>query len=196
VTAVAGRTSRRTTTIVLGTAAAVLVLDQLTKAWAQRALADGPIHVVWTLDFRLVINTGAAFSRGQGMGWLIGLLALGVVLVLLRYRDRLPSTLAAVALGAVLGGALGNLADRLFRGDGWLHGGVIDFIDFNWWPVFNVADIAVTLGVIGLLVTMAAGGGPASGAAGGGPASGAAGDGPASGAAGGGPAGGAAGGAA
>jgi signal peptidase II len=159
VTAVAGRTSRATTTIVLGTAAAVLVIDQLTKAWAQRALADGPIHVVWTLDLRLVINTGAAFSRGQGMGWLIGLLALGVVLVLLRYRNRLPSPFAAVALGAVLGGALGNLSDRLFRGDGWLHGGVIDFIDLNWWPVFNVADIAVTLGVIGLLMVMAGTGG-------------------------------------
>jgi signal peptidase II len=112
---------------------------------------------LWTLDLRLVINTGAAFSSGQGMGWLIGLLALGVVLVLLRYRNRLPSPLAAVALGAVLGGALGNLCDRLFRGDGWLHGGVIDFIDLNWWPVFNVADIAVTLGVIGLLIATAAG---------------------------------------
>ena len=164
-TAVAGLTSRRTTSIVLGTAAAVLVIDQLTKAWAQRSLDDGPIHIIWTLDLRLVINTGAAFSSGQGMGWLIGLLALGVVLVLLRYRSRPSTPFAAVALGAVLGGALGNLADRLFRGDGWLQGGVIDFIDLNWWPVFNVADIAVTLGVIGLLVTLGTtrspdGGGP------------------------------------
>ncbi len=51
-----------------------------------------------------------------------------------------------VAAGLVMGGALGNLVDRLFRGDGWLHGSVIDFIDFQWFPIFNVADIAVNVG--------------------------------------------------
>jgi signal peptidase II len=115
-------------------------------------LADGPIHVIWTLDLRLTTNTGAAFSRGQGYGWLIGLLALVVVLFLVRYRHRVPGVAGAVALGAVLGGALGNLADRLFRGPGWLRGPVIDFIDLNWWPIFNVADAAISVGVVVLVV--------------------------------------------
>jgi len=56
--------------------------------------------------------------------------------------------LGQVAVGMVIGGALGNVADRLFRGDGWLHGSVIDFIDPQWWPIFNVADIGVVVGGI------------------------------------------------
>jgi signal peptidase II len=142
--------------LVLVVAGAVLALDQLTKSWAVEALADGPIHVVWTLDLNLATNTGAAFSSGQGFGWLIGLLASVAVLILLRFRHRVPGRAGAIALGAILGGALGNLADRMFRGRGWMRGPVIDFIDLNWWPIFNVADIAVSLGVITLVVLLAA----------------------------------------
>jgi len=148
----AGVATDRVARLVLVTAAAVVALDQLTKWWATEALADGPIHVIWTLDLRLTTNTGAAFSRGQGYGWLIGILALIAVLVLVRFRHRVPGVAGALALGAVLGGAVGNLLDRLFRGSGWLRGPVIDFIDLNWWPIFNVADAAITVGVIVLVV--------------------------------------------
>ena len=61
---------------------------------------------------------------------------------------RQTSTVAVIAAGLVLGGALGNLVDRVFRGDGWLHGAVIDFIDFQWFPIFNIADIAINAGGI------------------------------------------------
>lgn len=149
----AGRTASR---LVLWVAAAVVVVDQLTKLWAVAALEDGPIHLIWTLDLRLTRNTGVAFSSGEGLGWLFGLIAIVVVVILYRYRRRPPGPLAAVALGAVLGGAVGNLIDRLVRGEAWLRGGVVDFIDLNWWPIFNVADAAITLGVIGLLFTMSA----------------------------------------
>ena len=56
--------------------------------------------------------------------------------------------LARVSAGLLIGGALGNLVDRVFRGDGWLHGAVVDFIDVQWWPIFNVADIGVTCGAV------------------------------------------------
>jgi signal peptidase II len=131
----------------------VLVVDQLTKWWALQALDDRTIDVVWTLRFSLTFNYGSAFSIGQGRGALISLLALAVVAVLLRsgrYATRGPS---AVAIGLVLGGAVGNLADRAFRaGDGFLGGGVVDFIDLQWWPVFNVADMAIVCGAVLLMM--------------------------------------------
>jgi signal peptidase II len=133
----------------------VVVLDQLTKWWAVDRLSNGRIiDVVWTLQFRLTTNTGSAFSLGQGRGALISLLALVVVAVLLRSGRHATSLMAAVALGLVLGGALGNLTDRAFRsGEGFLGGGVVDFIDFQWWPVFNVADMGVVCGALLLLVS-------------------------------------------
>jgi signal peptidase II len=132
----------------------VLALDQLTKAWALRALDDGPIDVVWTLRFNLLYNTGVAFSQGSGKGlgpWITVLALAVVVFVSMGATSR--RTLGAVAAGLVAGGALGNLADRAFRGDaGFLHGAVVDFIDLQWWPVFNVADAAVVVGAALLVV--------------------------------------------
>jgi len=128
-------------------ALAVLVLDQLTKHWAVNALSDGRSrHVVWTLHWNLSFNSGMAFSKGQGVGPIIGLLAIVVVVVILLGSRGNTSKVVGVAAGFVVGGALGNLTDRLFRGDGWLHGSVIDFIDFRWFPIFNVADIGVNVG--------------------------------------------------
>jgi signal peptidase II len=129
-------------------AALVVALDQLTKHWAVNALADGPIEVVGSVQFRLTFNSGASFSMASGRGGLIGLVGLAVVIVLLRSVARWPGLLAPTALGMVLGGALGNLTDRVFRAgaDGFLGGRVVDFIDFRWWPVFNVADIGVVVG--------------------------------------------------
>ena len=130
----------------------VVALDQLTKWWALEVLADGPRHIAWTLDLRLTFNSGAAFSMGPGLTPF--LTAAGVVLVgLLVVMSRgMTTTRAAVALGLMLGGALGNLTDRLFRGHG---GAVVDFVDFGWWPVFNVADAALVCGAI-LLVLVSA----------------------------------------
>jgi signal peptidase II len=77
----------------------------------------------------------------------IGVIALVVVVVLLTMLRRNGSTVAAVAVGLVIGGAAGNVADRLFRsGNGFLGGEVVDFIDLQWWPVFNVADACVVIG--------------------------------------------------
>jgi signal peptidase II len=131
----------------------VLVVDQLTKWWALENLQDQVIDVVWTLRFRLTLNFGAAFSVSQGRGAVISVLAILVVLVLLRSGRHASRSSAALALGLVLGGALGNLADRAFRtGDGFLGGGVVDFIDLQWWPVFNVADMGVVCGAFLLLL--------------------------------------------
>lgn len=132
----------------------VVVADQLTKWWATSELGDGhSIDLVWTLRLRLTRNFGSAFSLGQGRGALISVLALVVVAVLLRSGRHATRPAAAVALGLVLGGAVGNLADRAFRaGDGFLGGGVVDFIDLQWWPVFNVADMGVVCGAMLLVL--------------------------------------------
>ena len=135
-------------------AVAVVVADQLTKWWATAELSDGhSVDLLWTLRLRLTRNFGSAFSLGQGRGALISLLALGVVAVLLRSGRHATRPAAAAALGLVLGGAMGNLADRAFRaGEGLLGGGVVDFIDLQWWPVFNVADMGVVCGATLLVV--------------------------------------------
>lgn len=129
-------------------AAAVVTLDQLTKWWALEALADDRvIDLVWTLRLRLVFNTGAAFSSFEGLGPLLAVAAVAVVAALLLNRRLVSGRWSAVATGSVAGGALGNLADRIFRSDdGFLNGAVVDFIDVQWWPVWNVADMGVVLG--------------------------------------------------
>jgi signal peptidase II len=147
----------RGTVITVAVAALVVLVDQLTKTWAVNALADGhDVDVVWTLRFHLTFNGGMAFSQGRGLGPVIGVVAIIVVAVLLVSLRRTGSTVAAVAVGLVVGGAAGNILDRLFRsGDGFLKGEVVDFIDLQWWPVFNVADAAVVVGGILLLVSTA-----------------------------------------
>jgi signal peptidase II len=135
----------------LPVAIAVVVIDQLTKHWAINTLDDRDIDVFWTLRFHLSFNTGMAFSRGQNWGPLIGVLALVVVVVLLLSIKRQPGRLTDISVGLIVGGAIGNVLDRLFRSPGWFRGGVVDFIDFQWFPIFNVADMGITIGG-GLLV--------------------------------------------
>lgn len=133
--------------LTLPLALAVVLFDQLAKNWAIGSLADGRArHVVWTLQWNLSFNSGMAFSKGQGIGPIIGLLAIVVVIVIALSVRHSGSRMLDLAAGLVMGGALGNLADRLFRGDGWLHGSVIDFIDFQWFPIFNLADVGVNVG--------------------------------------------------
>ena len=138
----------------LAIAAVVLLLDQLTKHWAVNALADGRIiDVVGSLRWNLAFNRGMAFSQGEGLGPIIGVVALVVVVVLLVSIGQSTSRWYPIAVGLIIGGALGNVTDRLVRGEGWFRGGVVDFIDVQWWPIFNIADIAVTVGGILLLLT-------------------------------------------
>ncbi len=134
-------------------AALVVVLDQLTKQWALWALADGPIDVVGSLRLNLVFNDSAAFSLGGGNTTGIALIGLVVVAVIVRLGLRAERRQGAVGLGIVLGGAVGNLADRAFRaGDGFLGGSVVDMVDVQWWPVFNLADAALWVGIGVLLL--------------------------------------------
>ena len=143
--------------LLAGVGAAVLAVDQLTKWWAVEALSDGrTIDLVGSLRLRLAINHGAAFSLSQGRGPLISVLALVIVAVLVRSGRYATRPASAVAIGLVVGGALGNLADRAFRaGDGFMGGGVVDFIDLQWWPVFNAADSAIVVGAFLLFVFQA-----------------------------------------
>ncbi len=132
----------------------VVVADQATKAWAVEALRDGTITIIdGFLEFRLTRNTGAAFSSFQGAGPLIGVLAIGVALWLVIMLRRNPRPPEAWALALVLGGAVGNLIDRFARGDGFLDGAVVDFIEWWWIPNFNIADASITIGAALLILS-------------------------------------------
>jgi signal peptidase II len=127
---------------------AVVVLDQLTKASARALLADGTVRalVPGVIDLRLVQNTGAAFSIGQGGSAVFALLALAIAGVALYYVAQTPDAgwPITVSLACVAGGGIGNMLDRI------LLGHVTDFLatSFVSFPVFNVADIFVTCGVV------------------------------------------------
>lgn len=140
--------------LLLGVAASVLVADQLTKWWAIESLPGRTIDIVGSLRLNLAMNYGSAFSVAEGRGALISLLALAIVAVLLVSGRQATRPLAAVSIGLVVGGAIGNLVDRALRaGDGFLGGGVVDFIDVQWWPIFNLADTAIVVGAVLLFVT-------------------------------------------
>jgi signal peptidase II len=132
--------------VIVGTMASlVYASDLLTKIWAVERLSDpnSSIEIVGDLfQLELTRNPGAAFGIGVGMTIVFTLLSLVVVGVVLRTSNRLGSTWWAVVFGLVLGGALGNLTDRLFRSPGFMRGHVIDFLHLKNWPVFNLADTA------------------------------------------------------
>jgi signal peptidase II len=139
--------------LVAGLVAAVVLLDQLTKAWVVATLADGPQSIIGdTVELRLSRNPGGAFSLLTGFTPLLAVLAVIVAVVLVRVMRRTTDVVTVVALSLVLGGAVGNLLDRVFRAPGFLHGEVVDFIRVGVWPSFNVADSAITIGAVLLLV--------------------------------------------
>ncbi|HVE94337.1 MAG TPA: signal peptidase II [Acidimicrobiales bacterium] len=135
---------------VAGVAAVAIVLDQLSKSWALSALDDHSIDLVLGARFALTFNSGAAFSIGSGRPALFAAVAVLTVVALSVFVARSPLNRArTVAFGLIIGGALGNVVDRVFRD----HGGkVVDFIDLGWWPVFNVADSWLFIGVVVMLV--------------------------------------------
>lgn len=122
----------------------VLAADQLTKAWMQSTLSLGYSEsLLGPLRLTLVHNRGIAFGLPVAQGFVSLAVVLVLVVLLLLYRSRMLRGAAGyAALGLLVGGAIGNLIDRL------RFGHVVDFIDFGFWPVFNVADSAVTCGVI------------------------------------------------
>ena len=132
----------------------IVVLDQVTKWLALNLLDRGdPVPVVWVLQFNLTGNTGAAFSLGSDLGPFIAVAAVGVLVLLALMGRSLQRPASLIAMGAVLGGAVSNLADRLFRAsDGFMSGAVVDFIDLQKWPIFNVADMGVVIGAIALVL--------------------------------------------
>lgn len=139
--------------LLLAIAVAIVVVDQITKTWAVRTLSDRTIDLIdGFLRLRLAYNPGAAFSSLQGVGALIGLLAVGVAVWLVILIRRRPHRAESWGLALVLGGAVGNLTDRIIRGDALLDGSVVDFIDLWWIPTFNVADMAITFGAATLLI--------------------------------------------
>jgi signal peptidase II len=140
--------------LALSVAAVVLVLDQVTKFWAQRSLAGRePVPVLGEfLRFRLLYNPGAAFSIGEGSTWIFTIAAAVAVVWLLWYVAQPQPKGRAVVFALLLGGATTHLLDRLFRAPGFARGHVVDFIDYNGWFVGNVADIALVGGVAALLV--------------------------------------------
>jgi len=134
------------------TALIVVITDQITKIWAVAALEGDPLTLVdGFLRFAIARNPGASFSTFTGAGQIIAVIAVGVIVVVVALVDRAQHTVDVIGLGLVMGGAAGNLTDRIFRGDGFLDGAVVDFIDFDFFPSFNVADTAINVGV-GLLL--------------------------------------------
>jgi signal peptidase II len=119
-------------------------IDQLSTAWALHRLSKGSIHIIGPIALQLSYNTGVAFSLGQNLGWLIGLIVVVIVVLgvyLLRHATRGWTLFGG---GLVLGGAFGNLADRLFRS----QKAVVDFIKVGIWPIFNLADASIVVGVV------------------------------------------------
>jgi signal peptidase II len=141
--------TRRSPAGPLAVAVVIVVLDQLTKIWAVAALSDGPVEVIGTLlQFRLTRNPGGAFSLLTGLTPVLAVLAVVMVVWIVRTTRRTADTVMAYSLGLVLGGAVGNLVDRMVRSPGPLRGEVVDFIKVPNWPTFNIADCAITVGVI------------------------------------------------
>ncbi|KGM13359.1 signal peptidase II [Cellulomonas bogoriensis] len=149
------RTRRPLVVLLASLAAGVLVVDQLTKVWAERALSESErIPLLGDLlGLTLLYNPGAALGIATGLTWVLTLAAVLVSVMIVRVSGRLGSRGWAVALGLLLGGALGNLTDRLVRDPGFAQGHVVDFIAYGTWFVGNVADIAIVVAA-GLIVLL------------------------------------------
>lgn len=136
--------------VLSSTAAGGLLADQITKAIALSRLPEGGtvpvIDGIW--HWTLQRNPGAAFSILTRAPVVFTIVAIGISLGIVWYARKVHDTGLGLALGLVLGGALGNLSDRMFRPPGPFRGHVIDFIDFRVWPTFNIADMGIVAGAI------------------------------------------------
>ncbi|MGH9102391.1 MAG: signal peptidase II [Acidimicrobiales bacterium] len=132
------------------TTLAVLVADQVTKSLALANLAGSPVHLAGPVYLHLELNSGVAFSLGRGHTPIVIAVVVVLVVAIAGAALRAERTVSIVALGLVLGGALGNLGDRLFRHEG---GAVVDFVYTTFWPTFNVADACIVVGCVLLVVS-------------------------------------------
>jgi signal peptidase II len=139
---------RRGAAVAFSVAAAVLVADQVLNAWVLGHVTPGMHHLLGPLGIDLGRNAGVAFSLFSGDSLLAGVLTGVLTVVVAVFAARAASPTAGVVLGLVLGGALGNDLDRIARR---ASGGVVDFIKLPHWPAFNLADVAITVGVVGLV---------------------------------------------
>jgi signal peptidase II len=136
-------------TVVLG----VVVLDQITKVWVVATLSDGPLSIIGNdVELHLTRNSGGAFSLFTNATILLAVVAAVLSVVLVRAVRRAQDLLSVLALSLVLGGALGNLTDRIARSPGFLRGEVVDYVRVGSFPSFNVADSAITIGAILLII--------------------------------------------
>ena len=145
--------SRTRTAWVAAALLAIVAIDQLTKIWAVAALSDGPAHVIG--DFLLLEvtrNSGSAFSGFQGYTPILAVFAIVIAVFVARAVRQATDRWMLVGLVLVLGGALGNLVDRLVRSPGFLRGHVVDIVAVGSFPVFNFADSCITIGAIVLIV--------------------------------------------
>lgn len=139
--------------IAVGMASSLVLVDSWTKRWASIHFVDNPLEVIpGFLTFTYTENPGAAFGSLQNAGPILGVAAIGVTLGLLWALRHARPGLEVVAFGLIMGGAVGNLVDRIFRGPGLLDGKVIDWVNLWWIPTFNVADMSVTTAVVLLVV--------------------------------------------
>jgi len=140
---------RRRVVVLLAIAAAALITDIITKVVVVATLSDrAPVNLLGgLLKLRVTRNPGAAFSiGGPSVTAVFALIAIGVIVFILRTSRRIQSLAWAVTLGLLLGGATGNLVDRVLRGPAPFRGYVVDWIQFPHWPVFNVADSCIVCG--------------------------------------------------
>jgi signal peptidase II len=135
-------------------AAVVWILDRLSKLWVEHTLSGHPpITVIpGVLDLRFTTNPGGAFSLGQRAPWIFVGASILVSVAIVATAFRQTNVTTSLASGLILGGAVGNLTDRIVRGPGF-SGHVVDFVDFHVWPVFNLADSAIVVGAVVLAIS-------------------------------------------
>jgi signal peptidase II len=145
--------ARHRTLALYGIAGSAYVLDRATKVIAEEILQRRAVELIpGVLDLRYTTNPGGAFGLFGSVPWLFASISVVVIAVVVVASFRVPSTPIVVGLGLVLAGALGNLTDRALRGPGF-SGEVVDFIDLQLWPVFNVADMAIVVGAAVLFLS-------------------------------------------
>ena len=134
----------------------VWAIDFLTKNWAVANLSGAPRKILGSfLQLTLLRNPGAAFSMATSFTIVFTSISIAVAIFIMRYSARITSPGWAYVAGLVLGGVLGNLSDRIFREPGFLYGHVIDWIEVPNWPIFNVADSAISIAAgIAILLTI------------------------------------------
>ena len=136
------------------TAALTIAADQLVKLWVVSSLAPGEsFKLFWGIEIIHVKNSGAAFGLFSRSGWAIFIVDLVVVIIAIAWlfwsrTARDMGIVVFIGIGLMVGGALGNMIDRVFRGT------VVDYFDLHWWPVFNVADVAIVVGVIIVVIAV------------------------------------------